>query len=106
MNNFNATGRISSRELTIRMTGEGKKVLNFSIAMNRIGSDSADFVSCTAFGKTAENIVKYSGTGLRVALRGRLCSDDYEKEGMKIYTNYILVNEIEFIDFKKEESEE
>lgn len=105
MNSFSATGRISSRDLILRETNEGKQVLNFSIAMNRVGSDSADFVSCTAFGKMAENIVKYSGTGLRVALRGRLCSDEYEKEGMKIYTNYILVSEIEFIDFKKESEE-
>ena len=66
------------------------------------GNDrGADFISCVAFGRTAENLEKFSGKGLRVAVTGSITTGSYEKDGQKVFTTEITANKVEFIDWKE-----
>ena len=105
MNQVNLIGRIA-REIEVRYTtGTQMAVARFPIAISRAkknGEDQgADFPTIVAFGKTAENLERFSGKGLRVAVTGKIQTGSYEdKDGKKVYTTEVIANNIEFIDFK------
>lgn len=105
MNQVNLIGRIT-KEIDVRYTtGTQMAVARFSIAISRgkkNGEDQgADFPTIVAFGKTAENLERLSGKGLRVAVTGKIQTGSYDdKDGKKVYTTEIIANNIEFIDFK------
>ena len=70
------------------------------------GGQSADFIPCTVFGKPAEFVEKYIKKGTKVVLQGRWQTGSYDnKEGQKVYTNDCIVDQIEFAESKKAESE-
>lgn len=100
-------GRLT-REAEIRYTNGGNPmcVASFSIAINRVKKDDgADFISCTAFGKTAETIEKYVKKGNEVAIIGHWQTGSYtNKDGNKVYTNTCIVDKMEFCGSKTEGS--
>ncbi len=80
-------------------------VARFSLAVNRRfsknGEKEADFFNCTAFGKQAEFVEKYFKQGSRMMLAGRIQNDSYtNKNGEKVYTVQIIVEEVEFAEKK------
>ena len=80
-------------------------VARFSLAVNRRfsknGEKEADFFNCTAFGKQAEFVEKYFKQGSRMMLTGRIQNDSYtNKNGEKVYTVQIIVEEVEFAEKK------
>lgn len=105
MNNVNLIGRLT-RDADIRYTSGGIAIANFSIAVNRrIRKDSneqeADFISCVAFGKTAELIEKYVNKGNRIGVVGRIQTGKYEnKDGKTVYTTDVIVENLEFLEYK------
>ena len=107
MNNFYGIGRLT-KDVTVNYTPSQMAVARFNIALDR-GKDrngesrGADFPSCVAFGKTAENLEKFSGKGLRIAIIGHIQTGSYEKDGQKVYTTDIVADRIEFIDWKNSE---
>lgn len=107
MNNFYGIGRLT-KDVTVNYTPSQMAVARFNIAIDR-GKDrngesrGADFPSCVAFGKTAENLEKFSGKGLRIAIIGHIQTGSYEKDGQKVYTTDIVADRIEFIDWKNSE---
>ena len=77
-------------------------IAKFSLAVDRPGKDKgADFISCTAFGKTADFVKDYLDKGTKVIIEGRWQTGSYEKDGHKTYTNDCIVNRIEFAESKK-----
>ena len=80
-------------------------IAKYTLAVDRRGKDKeADFISCTAFGKTAEFIEKYIKKGTKIAVEGRWQTGSYtNKEGTKIYTNDCIVDQCEFCESKKSE---
>lgn len=105
MNHVSLIGRLT-RDPEIRYTSGGISIANFSIAVNRrIRKDSneqeADFISCVAFGKTAELIEKYVNKGNRIGVTGRIQTGKYEnKDGKTIYTTDVIVENLEFLEYK------
>jgi single-strand DNA-binding protein len=79
-------------------------VTRFSIAVDRrFKKDEADFISCVAFGKTAEFIDKYFSKGNRIGITGEWRTGSYtNKDGQKVYTNDCVVSTAEFVESKKE----
>ena len=80
-------------------------IASFSVATNRKfkrdGEPDADFFNCTAFGKQAEFVEKYLKKGTKILLSGRVQNDNYtNKEGQKVYSVRIMVEEIEFAESK------
>ncbi len=102
MNNVNLLGRLT-RDPELRYTDNQIAVCRFSIAIDR-GKDKngndrgADFPSCIAFNKTAENINKFFAKGRRIAVTGRLQTGSYEKDGQKLYTTDVIVDRFDFCD--------
>lgn len=63
---------------------------------------TADFISCISFGKTAELIEKYVVKGTKLAVTGRIQTGSYtNKEGQKVYTTDVVVDEVEFAESKR-----
>ena len=53
-----------------------------------------------AFGKTAEFAEKYLKKGIKIAVVGSIRTGSYEKDGRKIYTTDVVVEEHEFCEYK------
>jgi len=104
MNKVNLMGRIC-KDLEIKKAGE-TSVLKFNLAVNRRGAkegqQQADFISCVAFGKTAETMASYLSKGRQIAIDGRIQTGSYEKEGQKIYTTEVIVDSFYFAGSKKD----
>lgn len=111
MNKWEGTGRLT-RDPDVRWSqGQDQKcTARFTLAVNRRvktdGGQQADFISCIAFGKTAEWIEKWTKQGTRVEVTGRIQTGSYtNREGQKVYTTDIVVEEIEFGESKKSAEE-
>lgn len=78
-------------------------ICRFSLAVtrpfkNQNGDYEADFISCVAFGKTADLVVEYLHKGDRIAVDGRIQTGSYTGgDGLKRYTNDVVVDRIEFL---------
>lgn len=81
-----------------------KKVCEFTIATNRVNGKDADFINCVVWNNQAENLCKYQVKGNIIGVIGELRVDSYEIEGNKRYKTYVMVNNIEFLESKKEKT--
>ena len=100
------TGRLA-REPELKHGASGTAYCKFTLAVNRMKKDDpADFIFCSAFGKTAELIAEYVKKGHQLGVQGRLQQDTYEKDGEKISKTGVTVDKIEFMENKKEEKTE
>lgn len=62
---------------------------------------SADFISCVAFGHNGEFAEKYIKKGTKIAITGRIQTGSYtNREGQKVYTTEVVVEEQEFAESK------
>ena len=106
MNKTILTGRLTA-DPDVRYAGE-KAVARFTIAVDRIGKEkAADFIPCVAWEKKAEVIEKYFSKGSRIMVIGRIQTGSYtNRDGKKVYTTDVIVEEIEFMDSKKKEEKE
>lgn len=67
----------------------------------RDGEASTDFIPCVSFGRTAEFTEKYFRKGLKIAVTGRIQTGSYtNREGQKVYTTEVVVEEQEFAESK------
>lgn len=73
----------------------------------REGNDqTADFISCVSFGKTAEFAERYYHKGTKICVSGRIQTGSYtNKDGQKVYTTEVVVEEQEFAESKNASSE-
>ena len=79
------------------------KVCEFTLAVNR-DKEKADFINCVVWNSQAENLCKYQDKGSLISVFGELRVDSYEIEGNKRYKTYVMVNNIEFLESKKEKT--
>ena len=98
------TGRLT-KEPELKFGASGTAYCKFTLAVNRMKKDDpADFIFCSAFGKTAELIAEYVKKGHQLGVQGRLQQDTYEKDGEKISKTGVTVDKIEFLENNKTES--
>lgn len=94
-------GRIT-QELEVRQTPAGASVLSFTVAVernfkNQNGERQTDFISCVAWGKTAEHICRYFSKGRMIALEGNLRTRTYDdKNGTRHYVTEVFVDNVSF----------
>ena len=79
----------------------GKFTLAVDRRIKKDNEQSADFISCTAFGKTGEFVEKYLKKGTKVVVEGRWQTGSYEKNGTKYYTNDCIIESMEFAESKR-----
>lgn len=80
-------------------------VARYTLAVDRRykrdGEAGADFISCVAFGRSAEFAEKYFRQGLKVVVTGRIQTGSYtNRDGNKVYTTDVAVEEQEFAESK------
>lgn len=99
-------GRLT-RDPEIKYTqGENSMAIaRYTLAVDRRfkrdGDSTADFINCVAFGKGAEFTEKYFRQGLKVVVTGRIQTGSYtNKDGQKVYTTDVVVEEQEFAESK------
>lgn len=108
MNKVILMGRIT-RDAEIRYT-QGEKstaIARCSLAVERRfkrdndEQQNTDFISCIAFGKIAEFLEKFGRKGTKFVVDGRIQTGSYNnKEGQKVYTTDVVVENIEFAESK------
>ena len=106
MNKVILMGRLT-RDPEVRYgTGENSTAATrYTIAVDRRfkrdGEQSADFISCVTFGRSAEFAEKYLRQGTKIVLTGRIQTGSYtNRDGQKVYTTDIVVEEQEFAENK------
>lgn len=110
MNSVSLMGRLT-RDPELRYTANTQMAnARFVVAVNRKlskekrqeaennGYPTADFISCMAWGKTAENIGNYFHKGNRIAITGHIQTGSYEKDGQRIYTTDVVVDSFDFVE--------
>lgn len=105
MNKTILIGRLT-KDVDLKYAGE-TSVAKYTLAVNRgykkEGQPDADFINCVVFGKSADFASKYFQKGQQVAVVGRIQTGNYtNKEGIKVYTTDIMVEEQHFADSKKD----
>jgi len=102
MNKVLLTGRIT-RDLELRKTQSGTSILRFTLAVNRRfkqeGQPDADFISCTAWAKTADTMNQYLHKGSLIGVEGRITTGSYQdKDGKTVYTTDVTVENFDFLE--------
>ena len=107
MNKVILMGRLTrDPEVRYSQTDSNMAIARFSLAVDRRfkkqgDTVTADFFNCTAFGKQGEFVEKYLKQGTKIVVTGRIQNDNYtNKEGQKVYSVQIMVEEMEFAESK------
>ena len=107
MNKVILMGRLT-RDAEIRYS-QGKSstaIARFSLAVDRRfrrdnDEQTADFINCVAFNKTAEFLERFGRKGTKFVLEGRIQTGSYtNKDGQRVYTTDVVVENIEFAESK------
>ena len=109
MNKVILMGRLT-RDAEIRYSqGESSTAIaRFSLAVDRRfrrdnDEQTADFINCVAFNKTAEFLERFGRKGTKFVLEGRIQTGSYtNKDGQKVYTTDVVVEEQEFCESKSQ----
>jgi single-strand DNA-binding protein len=109
MNSVALVGRLTRENELRYSTGDNATaILKNSIAVQRKfknaeGNYDADFINITAFGKSAEFIANYFTKGSMIGINGRIQTGSYvNKDGVKVYTTDVIVENAEFVSGKKD----
>lgn len=111
MNKTILCGRLTADpDVRYSQTAEPMAVARYTLAVDRKfkkeGEQSADFINCVAFGKSADFADKYYRKGTKIIITGRIQTGSYtNKDGQKVYTTDVVVEEQEFAESKKDSSE-
>jgi single-strand DNA-binding protein len=112
MNRVILMGRLT-RDPEVRYS-QGERamaVAKYTLAVDRRGrrqegQQAADFINCVAFDKAGEFAEKYFRQGMRILVSGRIQTGSYtNKDGVKVYTTDIMVDDQEFADSKNSSSD-
>lgn len=100
MNSTNLTGRLT-RDPDVRYSDGGSIIAQFTLAVDRRfkaeNGPTADFISCVAFGQTAEFIERWFRQGIKMELTGRIQTGSYtNKDGQKVYTTDVVAEQVGF----------
>ena len=113
MNRVILMGRLT-RDPEVRYS-QGERsmaIARYTLAVDRRGrrgqdssaeQQTADFIRCVAFGRSGEFAEKYFHQGTKIVAEGRIQTGSYtNKDGMKVYTTEVIVEEQEFAESRAE----
>ena len=105
MNNVTLVGNMV-RDAEVKTTTAQKSVATFTVAVTRKyksadGEYQSDFISCVAWGATAEFIAKYFPKGAKIGIVGSIQTRTYDnKDGVKQHVTEVNVSDAEFVERK------
>jgi single-strand DNA-binding protein len=111
MNKVILLGRLT-RDPEVKTTQNQVELCSFTVAVDRSykdanGEKQTDFISCIAWRQKAKLLGQYFEKGSRIGIIGNLQSRNYDdNDGKKVYVTEVLVDEIEFVDSKKDREEQ
>ena len=105
MNRVVLMGRLT-RDPEVRYTqgDQSMAIARYTLAVDRRrgrndDQQTADFISCVAFGKAGEFAEKYLHKGTKICVSGRLQTGSYTKQdGTKVYTTDVVAEDQEFAE--------
>lgn len=101
-------GRLT-KNINLRQTSTGKAMTYFTLAVNRVfkneqGVSDADFITCVAFGKQAENMARYLTQGSLIGVEGRISTRNFQgNDGKTVYVTEVVASSITFLESKKQQ---
>ena len=108
MNQFNGVGNLVA---DVELKGQNSNVANFRVAIQRpfknkqTNEYETDFLTCKAFGKTAEIIANNFSKGQKIAITGSIQTGSFDgKDGKKVFTTDVVVNQVTFVEKKTQNS--
>jgi len=114
MNKVILMGRLTrDPEVRYSQNESSTAVARYTLAVDRRfsrnnGGDNqqtADFIGCVAFGRSAEFAEKYFRKGLKIVVTGRIQTGSYtNRDGQKVYTTDVVVEDQEFAESKNASS--
>ena len=108
MNKVIEIGRlVKDPEIRYSQGANPTAIARYTLAVDRKfkqeGQPTADFINCIAFGKLGEFAEKYLNKGVKIAVTGRIQTGSYtNKDGQKVYTTDVVVEEQEFCESKSQ----
>lgn len=113
MNQVILTNTRLTRDPEIRYSSGEKSmcVARFTLAVDKnykkSADDSANFINCICFGKTAETVEKYLKKGSKINVTGEWTTGSYKnQDGNTVYTNECTVSKLEFAESKAAQSQQ
>ena len=109
MNRVILMGRLTrDPEIRYSQGEQSTAIARYTLAVDRRfsrnngdGQQTADFIGCVAFGRSAEFAEKYLRKGIKIAVQGRIQTGSYtNREGQKVYTTDVVVEDQEFAESK------
>ena len=112
MNKVILMGRLTKDpEVRYSQGANSLAIARYTLAVNRTfkragETQEADFINCVAFGRTGEFAEKYFKQGTKLVVSGRIQTGSYtNKDGQKVYTTEVIVDEQEFAESKASSNE-
>ncbi len=110
VNSVMLVGRLA-QDIEVKKLDSGKEVINVALAVNRSfknpdGIYETDFFDCVLWEGLAKNASEYCKKGDTVGIRGRLQTDNYEKDGIKYKIVQVVVEKLTFLSSKKSDPKE
>lgn len=107
MNKVMLMGRLT-RDPEVRYSQNDTAVARYTLAVDRVtrnAEQSADFIRCVAFNKSAEFAKKYFYKGIKIAITGRIQTGSYtNRDGQTVYTTDVVVENQEFCESRNASS--
>lgn len=107
MNKVILMGRLTRDPIVRYSSGENPQaVARYTLAVDRRfrrqnDDQTADFISCVAFGRQGEFAEKYLHQGTKIVVSGRLQTGSYTKnDGTRVYTTDVVIEEQDFAESK------
>ena len=108
MNRIELIGRLT-KDADIRQTQSGKTVAAFTLAVNRpfakkdSGQQTADFIRCQAWERTADVLRQYTHKGSQIGVSGRLQTREYDdKDGKRQFISEVIVEQMDLLEKRQE----
>lgn len=107
MNKVMLIGRLT-RDPEVRYSQNDTAIARYTLAVDRMtrnAEQSADFIRCVAFNKSAEFAETYLHKGIKIAVTGRIQTGSYtNQDGQKVYTTDVVVENQEFCESRSSSS--
>lgn len=101
MNKVCLIGRIT-QDIDLKQTEKGKFVVNFNLAVDKVNTDSTNFISCVLWGEYAGKMSKILYKGQQIGVEGSLNTRTYDdKNGSRHYITEVYVDHITLLGKKR-----